>query len=94
MAEFEASGLSRKRFAKSKRLNVATLGNWLRRAGRERRPDTASALVPVRIESGLRKSGLPAHFEVLLGERFGIRVPADFDEEALRRLLRVLESAC
>lgn len=50
---------------------------------------------PARITRPERAERGPApHFEILVGERFGIRVPADFDEEAFCRLLRLLESAC
>lgn len=89
MAEWRASGLSARDFAREHGVNSASLRNWAWRLGRERRARDSSPALEV-IEVVTRPAGEP--LEIVTGGGLRIRVPAAFDEEALRRLLAVVSS--
>lgn len=96
------SGLTARRFAASIGVNAGTLAHWawrLNREGRDRARQTGTRraaaggidatrfieLVPGRSEE--------RRFEIELVDGRRVRVPADFDAPALRRLLAVLGRA-
>ena len=95
LAEFRTSGLSQQRFALTHGINPVTLGYWIRRTTREPAAIAPRALVPVRLKvpEGTTMTGSPA-FEVILRSRRVLRVSSDFDAEALRRLVTILEDGC
>ena len=92
LGEYQRSDLTQQAFADSKGVSLSSLSLWLRKArelGIAREggaPSDNSRLVPVRI-----RSAAGAGFELLVADGRTLRIPADFDEEALRR---VLESRC
>jgi transposase-like protein len=93
LREYDRSDLTQRAFADSKGLSLATLSLWLRRV-RERgsQGDGAgerSRLVPVRL-----RDTTGAGFELALSGGATLSIPPDFDEDALRRLLEVLEARC
>lgn len=94
IAAWEASGLSAAEFCRRHRLSARTFAWWRWRL-RSRSSDdrgTSPEFLPVRV---VARAGEPASrirdFDVLVG-RVVLHVPGGFDEEALCRLLHVLES--
>jgi len=106
LAEQERSGLSVAEFARRRGISAGSLGWWRyvarRRAaesGARRRTQTRKEprdrFVEVRLERKPRVGGpSTASFEVTLAGGCTVRVPAHFDEDALRRLLGVLQAPC
>jgi len=88
LRDYEGSDLTQRAFADSKGLCLSSLTFWLRKARERGATDENPRLVPVRLRS---EAG--TGFELIV-EAGTLRIPVDFDEEALRRLLRVLESRC
>ena len=72
------------------------------RAEKKKRPDSRRAgektsLVPVRIgtASGFAREFSPdSRFEIILKNKWTLRIPREFDGEALLRLIRLLEEKC
>ena len=92
------SGLAAEQFAAELGINAGTLKFWgykLNKAKREgagvvasankRRPERVPSFVEVRTTTS------PPAFELELGDGRRLRVPSDFDADALGRLLSVLE---
>lgn len=95
--EQESSGASVQEFARRRGLSAATLYWWRSRLrqGRAGRGDRLQ-LAPVTIlpsEAG-PQARAPAAFELDLAGGRRLRVPADFDADALRRLVATLERGC
>jgi transposase-like protein len=93
LREYHRSDLTQRAFADSRGLSLASLSLWLRKA-RERacEGDAAgerSRLVPVRL-----RATTGARFELALAGGATLSIPADFDEDVLRKLLEILESRC
>jgi hypothetical protein len=97
IAERAASDLSLREFAAKKGVVASTLAWWgseikrrkARRAGRTL--DAPSIpLVPVTLQEVRAETT----FEVALPGGAVVRVPADFDDDSLRRLVTVLEATC
>ena len=92
LGEYHRSDLTQRAFADWKGLSLSSLSLWLRKArergGREVTVESPR-LVPVRLR---QSSG--AGFELVISGGAILRIPADFDEDALRRLLEVLEARC
>jgi transposase-like protein len=91
LEEYQRSELTQQAFADEKGISLSCLSLWLRnareRAGEGQAPDDSSRLVPVRI----RSSAAATEFELVVRGGAKLRIPTDFDEEALRRLLGVLD---
>jgi transposase-like protein len=95
LVEFRASGLSQQRFALLHGINPVTLGYWIRRALRQTALVAPRTLVPVRIKlSECPATEVSSAFEVILRSRRILRVSRDFDAEALRRLVTILDDGC
>lgn len=77
-----ASGATVAAFAREHGLHMERLRRWRKRVGKDVTP-AAAQLVPVDVITG------GARFEVVVGGVV-VRVPATFDEAALRRLLAVV----
>jgi hypothetical protein len=88
IAQFHASGLSRRDFAKRHNLVEASLARWLRTAP----APAASAPKFVRVVAPTPVAP-PAWFELALPDGRRLRIPAGCDPAALRGVLEVL-SAC
>ena len=82
---WQASGLEPGRFATRARIHPVRLARWIQRL--EARPTLARVEV-------VGEPAIAAPLEVVLPSGVVVRLGAGFDEEALRRLLRVLEPAC
>ena len=89
--DWKASGETAIAFAK--RIGVAsnTLYRW-RSALASTPPEVSESALSRIVELRAAPAPTGAHFEIDVGSR-RVRVPASFDEEGLRRLLRVLEVA-
>jgi transposase-like protein len=91
LAELEKSGESVAGFARKLGVSPWTIYSWRRQEregranGKEERPEFVQVRVAPRRDE-------PAPLEVELREGIRVRVPSDFDGEALRRLLGVLAS--
>ena len=83
---WEASGLSLRAFASREGLNLGTLWSWKKRLRVER--ETATRFLPVVVSdsSARRADG----FELALHDGMALRIPPDFDEATLTRLVRAL----
>jgi hypothetical protein len=102
---WKASGLTAKKFAARRGLSACTLYYWSWRQSAEARDSETGRLssAPTFVEIvgaadvvghgsqavGVRPVAEP--FEILLGDRIRIRVPVNFDEAALCRLVAILE---
>jgi hypothetical protein len=95
--EQESSGESVWAFAQRRGLSAATLYWWRSRLRRRSaRPGVRLQLAPVTIvpsESRPRPS-TASSFDLELASGRRLRVPADFDANALRRLVATLERGC
>ena len=92
LKEQEDSGLSVSEFAEEVGLSAATLYSWRRRL-RGREDDARLLEVSVIGDDGssLGSPGLGGPLVLQVGERMRIEVRSDFDEDALARLLGVLD---
>jgi transposase-like protein len=88
LRDYDRSDLTQRAFAESNGLSLASLSLWLRKAREGGAADGSPRLVPVRLR-GEAGTG----FELIV-EAGTLRIPADFDEDALRRLLQVFASRC
>ena len=87
----EQSGLTPAQFAAGEGFDVQRFYRWRRQLSRG-----AALAVPVFTEITPVAAATPAdtRFEVELASGHVIRVPADFDGAALRRLVAALEGSC
>ncbi len=85
-----SSGLTAAEYGDQAGVNPRTLSYWKWRLGRESRGSTTSTSVATFVEVRPREA---AHFELELRGGRRLRVPASFDEAALRRLVVFLEGA-
>lgn len=86
---WERSGLTQKEFAEREGLNSRTLSWWRSRLAREEiieepQPTFVEVLVPAVIDN-------PAAVEVVVRGSVRVVVPINFDENTLRRVLRLVE---
>jgi hypothetical protein len=86
VSQFDASGLSRRDFAKRHGFNEGSLARWLR-AG------PASAPKFIRVVAPTSPAAPPSWFELALPDGRRLRIPAGCDPVALRGVLEVL-SGC
>jgi transposase len=86
LESWDGSGLSLRAFAIREGLNVGSLCAWRRRLS----PDgaTSTSFVPVVVSDSATRS--TEGFEVVLRDGMALRIPPDFDEATLARLLRAL----
>jgi len=84
IAQYHASGLSRRDYAKHHGVALATLARWLQRTPTE--PDTTKF---VRVIAATTPAP-PAWFELAMPDGRRLRIPAGCDPAALRSLLGVL----
>ena len=92
IAEWRASGLSREEYCEPRGLNARTMAWWegtLARGGRGGGGSRARATKFVEVTSAV--AGIDTRLELELGG-VHVRVPASFDDGALRRVLAVLEA--
>jgi transposase len=88
VARWRASGLTAAEFARRHRLAEASLKWWKWKLGSTRRaPAPVSPLTFVEMTAPMRRESL----ELVLASGVEVRVPADFDEGALARLLDMLD---
>lgn len=87
VAEYERSGLTRRRFSERTGIAVSTLDYWRRSVGGGKTP----RILPVSIEpeAGTGFSGGSAGFRVSLPNGVRIEVGWDFPEQLMERLLRL-----
>lgn len=85
---WDASGLGAREFAAREDLQVGSLWAWKRRL----RPEPTPKMVPVVVRAAGSVNGRRGGMlELVVNERYAVRVPIDFDESSLRRLLAALE---
>ena len=90
VSQWRASGQSQTAFCREAGIATVTLGRWLRRLESAKAADSAD---PVLVEIGVRKgTGIHDGYQVVLPGGAHVRVPADFREQDLTRLLRALSS--
>ena len=97
--EFEDSGLNQSEFARSKNINIAVFGRWVRgarKANTSAEVNAARRIVPVHIDSPARKSTPDGEgsIELVLPGGVLIRIHKGFDHVTLLELLRCLEIRC
>ena len=91
VSEFEVSGLKRDEFAASIGVSASCLDGWRKKVSAKGKKPKASRLVPVRVDAA--ESTRPG-VEIRVNDRWTVRVPSDFDETTLLRLLGALERGC
>jgi len=84
----KASGLSQREYCRRGGISFSQFYYW-KVKGRESKRETERI---VRVPIELSAAGSSAMVEILVGERFTVRVGRDVDEQHLRRVLMVLES--
>jgi len=84
-----SSGLSVRAFALREGLNVGSLSAWRRRL-EAARAEAPSFMPVVLAASASRRSEA---LELVVGEGLVLRIPADFDEATLARVVRALGAA-
>lgn len=103
-----ASGETIAEYARKRGLNPWVLYDWRRRLGASAKPaptsgkpaagpsaSTGGAFLPVRITQPQTSMPPSAELlEVVLAGGRRVRVPANFDDAALRRLVSILEEVC
>lgn len=89
VANWKASGLTAAQFAQRHNVGEASLRWWRWKLGTtsKKAEQAVTSLTFVEVPSPVRRAGL----ELVLDDRVVVRVPPDFDEPALTRLLDVLE---
>jgi hypothetical protein len=85
LESWDASGLSLRAFAMREGLNVHSLWTWKKRLRGIATPATAFASVVVN-----RSSVQAGVFELVVRDGMALRIPADFDEASLARLVSLL----
>lgn len=92
--QWKESGLEAAAFAESEKLNANTLRWWSSRLRRKpvavRRPAFVEVVAP-RPASPRAPSAKPVALELVIRHGVRVVVPVGFDENTLRRLLRVVE---
>ncbi len=96
MSQWRSSGETAREFAAKHGVKASTLSGWAWRLGRERAADPRGQANPPQPRM-IELRGVPVRmheecFELEVGRR-RVRVPPSFDEDALRRLIGVLEGA-
>ncbi len=98
VVELASSGLSRAAFCRRRRLNYHTMTYWVKRLAHLDGPGTGGepasfveVSLPAEAEPSLAWSQ-PTTYEVVLGSGRSIRLGAAFDDDAVGRLVRTLES--
>jgi hypothetical protein len=83
---WRASGLSAEEFAREEGVKAGTLRHWAWYLGRQReKASERSAFVEVVTTVSSRE------LEIVVRDEVRIRVPPDFDEATLRRVLAIME---
>lgn len=92
VAQWRQSDMSKAGYCTKHSLNLSSFRYWLRKSGTAitDAPAVSAAIVPLpfTLVPKLPSIGL------LIGNRYALDIPADFDEAALTRLLSVLEPRC
>jgi len=97
VAQWRSSGQTAREFAARHGVNPSTLSGWAWRFGREKDGSSRGRSCPEDrpVPRMIELRGYPVddeRFELVIGGR-RVRVPPSFDEDALRRLLAVLEES-
>lgn len=101
IAAWGRSGLSQAEYCRRRRIQAVTFSWWKRRLssdapdadGRRKRRFGRTAVAAGFVEVRMPETGPRAAYEVVLSGGRMVRVPGDFDAEALGRLIAVLEAA-
>ncbi len=93
VAEYAASGLSRKEFCRRRGLAVGTLDKYRKQQGRQAESGGEGRLVAVELcgVNQASESGASSGLAVLLARGRRIEVRGGFDTQVLEQLVRVLE---
>ena len=90
--QWRHSGMSKAAYCKAHGLNFSSFRYWLRKS-RSASVDVSAlppAIVPLPFTLALK----PPSIGLMVGTRYALDIPADFDEATLTRLLSVLEPRC
>jgi hypothetical protein len=89
---WRTSGLSQQAYCAREGLRPSTFGWWRWRLAPAEAAGGSRATAPRMVAVRVRESASGSGFELRLAGERRLHIPSDFDEGALRRLLRVLES--
>ena len=89
--QWRESGLSKGRYCRVHGLSSSRFGYWTKKYPPESPVETATpAIVPLPFTLAAKAPSIG----LLVGNRYALDIPADFDEATLTRLLSVLEPRC
>ncbi len=96
--EWANSGLTQAEFCRQRKLSLPSFSWWKWELTRRERLSAQPKFLPVRVVDTVEQGKAPSEdqdgiFEVILQQGYRIRVPGQFDPEALLRLLNVLEAS-
>lgn len=87
-----SSGQTVREFCESEELALSSFTRWRSRLAERDEVKERPAMVPLEVVTDGQAIFVGAPFEVMLRSGHHLRVPPDFDEAALRRLMAVLDS--
>ena len=92
VAEYEASGLRREEFCRTRNVVVGTLDKYLRRVRKSQASTSDGAIVPVEVVwSGRNAPGVDSVLVVEARSGHRIEVRRGFDGKTLEQLLKILD---
>lgn len=89
VAAWKSSGLSQREYCERSGVSRSTLAYWSSRVNAEK---ISSGFVEIEDPSASTGGGDAVPIEVLVGDRYRVRLAGGFSAEALKRVLQVLES--
>jgi hypothetical protein len=88
ITRWKASGQSGREFASEAKISVAKLWYWSRRS--RAKELSGSGFVPLRVIDEARDDLGFGHFELIDRRGWRLRIPQEFSDESLRKLLGIL----
>ena len=92
VAQWRQSSMSKAAYCATHGLNLSSFRYWLRKSRAE--PDDIPLVPPAIVPLPFTLAPKTPSIGLLVGNRYALDIPADFDEVTLTRLLSVLEPRC
>ena len=92
VAQWRQSGMSKAGYCSTHGLNLSSFRYWLRKS--RSAPDDIPLVPPTIVPLPFTLAPKAPSIGLLVGNRYALDIPADFNEATLTRLLSVLELRC